>query len=63
MNFRFHSKILKQFGWYATGEEEKGMHLNLFCNFLELRMNSRIIVPQVTRTLPGKVLTADERQE
>jgi hypothetical protein len=54
---------LKQFGWYATGEEEKGMHLNLFCNFLELRMNSRIIVPQVTRTLPGKVLTADERQE
>lgn len=36
--------FLRQFSWYVTGEEEKGMHLNLFCKFLELWMNSRILL-------------------
>lgn len=37
--------IIRQFWWYVTGEEEeKGMHLNLFCKFLELGMNSGILL-------------------
>lgn len=36
--------FLRQFGWSATGEAEKGMHLNLSCKLLELWMNSRILL-------------------